>query len=155
MLETNMETQPTFIRPRGRRRWLLGILIVIILLAILWFAGGKDLVLNRLARSTEYQAVFLTNGQVYFGKLATSGDWMKLTDVYYLQVTGQTDQLQQAGDASADTSSPQNIQLVKLGSELHGPTDEMFIEKDKILFWENMKDDSKVLQSIKDYQSKH
>ena len=96
--------------------------------------------------------MFLTNGQVYFGKISKSGQWIKLSDVYYLQIT---DPLQPAGNQgdSVIPKKEQSIQLVKLGSELHGPADVMYIEKDKILFWENMKDDSKVLQAIKQNKS--
>jgi len=36
--------------------------------------------------TNKYQAVFFTNGQVYFGKLSTINDnYLKLTDIYYLQ----------------------------------------------------------------------
>jgi len=97
-----------------------------------------------------YQAVFLDNGQVYFGKISASGRFIKLTDVYYLQAT---DLLQQAGSKISSSDPNQKLQLIKLGSELHGPTDAMYIEKDKILFWENMKDDGKVVEAIKKYKS--
>jgi hypothetical protein len=43
---------------------------------------------------------------------------------------------------------------VKLGSELHGPQDAMFIDSDKVMFWENMKDDSKVVQAIHQHKNK-
>ncbi len=107
-----------------------------------------------LGVDTSYQAVFLTNGQVYFGKLSANGDWIELRDIYYLQVT---QQLQPAPTDAAtppatNTNTQPNIQLVKLGSELHGPQDVMHIDKDKVLFWENMKDDSKVVEAIKKYQ---
>ncbi len=94
-----------------------------------------------------YQAVFLTNGQAYFGKLSTKGKWLLLTDIYYLQAT---DSLQQS---STPTTPPANIQLVKLGSELHGPEDAMYIEHDKVLFWENLKPDSKAIEAINKYKN--
>jgi hypothetical protein len=103
---------------------------------------------------SDYQAVFLENGQVYFGKLKPMGSWLALTDVYYLQVTqplqsasGQESPPTQTGTANAS----QEVKLVKLGSELHGPQDAMYIDRSKILFWENMKEDSKVLEAIKRY----
>lgn len=102
--------------------------------------------------SSKYQAVFFTNNQVYFGKLSKLNDsYMKLTDIFYLQ-TQQTDQdsknLQKAGGAQ-DT----NVQLTKLGNELHGPQDEMIIAKDQMLFFENLKDDGQVSQKIKEFNS--
>ncbi len=128
-----------------------------------WYlSGAKGVTGTVLGADTSYQAVFLTNGQVYFGKLASEGDWIKLTDIYYLQVTQSLQQAatgDQAKDATPSTtgsaSTPQqNIQLVKLGSELHGPQDEMFIDRDKVLFWENMKDDAKVVQAIHQHKNK-
>ncbi|MBI5139495.1 hypothetical protein HZA26_02710 [Candidatus Nomurabacteria bacterium] len=133
---------------RGRSLpWPL--IFIVLALGVVWFLFGKNYWMNRQVTS-EYQSVFLENGQVYFGKLEYKGSWIKLTDVYYLQVT---DPLQVGGEVGTN-SKEQNIQLIKLGSELHGPKDEMFISKSKVLFWENMKDEAKVLQSIKDYQLK-
>ena len=94
-----------------------------------------------LARAGRYQAVFLDNNQVYFGKLHHG--WFgaaKLNDVYYLRVT-QT--LQPQGEPTQD------IQIVQLGDELHGPERAMFIPKNQILFWENLRKDSQVVTAIK------
>ncbi len=115
-----------------------------------WFFAGANLKTSGtvLGTNTDYQAVFLTNGQVYFGKLTEGSDWMKLTDIYYLQVT------QNLQQADTSTAAKNDIQLVKLGSELHAPQDEMHIDRDKILFWENLKDDGKVVQAIHQYKSK-
>ena len=44
------------------------------------------------------------------------------------------------------------MQLIKLGSEIHGPDDEMIINKDQVLFFENLKTDSTVAKSIASYQ---
>jgi hypothetical protein len=95
--------------------------------------------------SSRYQAIFLSNGQVYFGKLSDGGpELVKLQDIWYLQV--------QQGAQSADTlkNSESQVSLAKLGNELHGPDDSMSISKDQILFWENLKSDSKVVKAIND-----
>ncbi len=95
----------------------------------------------------KYQAVFMTNGQVYFGKLADiNKSYADLTDVYYLQV-------QQAVQPAAETDQKSQVSLTKLGSELHGPTDKMHISRDQILFWENLKSDSTVVKAINDYKT--
>ena len=87
----------------------------------------------------KYQAVFLTGGQVYFGHMEdTGGSYVTLSNVYYLK---------EAADLSQS-----NLNLVKLGGELHGPEDTIHIRKDAIAFWENMKDTSRVVQSIADSQ---
>jgi hypothetical protein len=101
-------------------------------------------------KSAQYQAVFLANGQVYFGKIKSINDsYVTVNDIYYLQQ--QVQQQQQAKDAKDQNS---NLSLTKLGNELHGPEDSMYISKDQVTFWENLKDDSKVAQAIKDYKTK-
>jgi len=100
--------------------------------------------------SDKYQAVFLTNGQVYFGKLEDGGgDYVKLTDIYYLQ---SKDQGKVQPKDSADTSQP-NLTLIKLGKELHAPADEMNISREQVLFWEDITDDGKVMKAIKEYKA--
>jgi len=94
-----------------------------------------------------YQAVFLDNGQVYFGKLSNlDSEYIQLTDIYYLQVD------QQVQPDQSDTPQ-QQISLAKLGNELHGPEDQMFINPDKIVFWENLKTDGQVTDAIVQYQT--
>ncbi len=80
------------------------------------------------------QAVFLQNGQVYFGHLKKAGgDYAVLENVYYLKT-------QTGGQTAAN--------LVKLGNELHGPEDAMFIPNNQIAFWENLRSDSQVTKAI-------
>jgi hypothetical protein len=95
-------------------------------------------------RKSTYQAVFLTTGQVYFGKLEFRGEWLVLLDVYYLQANG--------GLQQGQTANSNNFQLVKLGSEIHGPEDIMYLEKGNILFWENISETSQVLGAIQRYK---
>jgi hypothetical protein len=61
----------------------------------------------------------------------------------------------QGSTSSGDNSSSQ-VSLAKLGSELHGPKDEMYIASDQMLFWENLNSGtSKVVQAIDKYQTQH
>ena len=89
--------------------------------------------------SDTYQAVFLTNDQIYFGYLKSiSSDYLILSDVYYVKID-------QSGAG----------QVVKLGaSEPHGPNDKMIINRDQVLFWENLKDNSPVTNTIKSMKQK-
>lgn len=94
-------------------------------------AGGGDV--------SGYDAVFLDNGQVYFGKMISKSDSeIVLSNVYYLQ----------ANDGGATTPSGR-FTLIKLGQELHGPTDEMMINMQHVVFYEKLRKDSKVVESIK------
>ncbi len=120
-------------------------LILIIVIAIVAIALGT-MKFKPGSKGTR-QAVFLTNGQVYFGNLTdASGKWVTLKDIYYLQVQQQLQQGQQQNNQQ----QPQ-ISLVKLGNELHGPVDVMKINRDQVLFYEDMKNDSKVNQAIADF----
>lgn len=124
---------------------------IIIAIAIILIAAGaagyfvnKKYLLDK--KSDERQAVFLTNGQVYFGYISHSNDQIvELEDIYYLKTT--TD-LQ-----NNSTTTPPKVSLIKLGSELHGPEDQMFINRDQILFFENMKNSSKIMDAINKFSS--
>jgi len=43
------------------------------------------------------------------------------------------------------------VSIVKLGSELHGPEDIMYIPRNQITFWETMRKDSQVVQAIQNF----
>lgn len=104
-------------------------------------------------KTSGYQAVFLANGQVYFGKLSdTAGTYATLRDIYYLQVSQSP--LQGTPEQQSAQQAQQQLLLVKLGDELHGPVDEMKINRDQILFYEDIKEDGRVMKSIREYQTK-
>ena len=44
------------------------------------------------------------------------------------------------------------LSLVKLGNELHSPEDRMMINKDQVVFVEDLKNDSKVTDAITRYK---
>lgn len=131
----------------GKFIWLL-LLIVVIVLVVMWQTGqlgigGK----GDSVSSGAYQAVFLTNNQVYFGTLSdANSQYPVLKEVYYLQIT------QALQPKEQDAPPVNNINLVKLGGEIHGPVDEMVINRDHILFYEDLKDDSQVVTAIKQFK---
>lgn len=128
---------------------ILGLLVVIILVfAGLKIFGRKGQALN-VGSNRGYSAVFLTNGQVYFGKIKEANNQkVILTDIFYLQVQQQV-QPKPEGEEVAKNQS--KLSLVKLGNELHGPNDEMVINADHVLFTETLKEDGKVVKSITQY----
>ena len=101
---------------------------------------------DRLTVKTQrpYQAVFLDNGQVYFGKLkSVSRDFFSLTNIFYLR----------AGTIQNATSTlEQKLDLIKLGLELHRPRDEMVINKSHVIFYEDLGSDSQVMEYIRGYR---
>jgi len=82
-------------------------------------------------------AVFLLDGQAYFGHLDDSpfSGTIVLRDIYYLN------------DATKITTDLP-VGLVKRGGELHQPTDVMYIRRDKVLAIERITLTSPVGQAI-------
>lgn len=96
-----------------------------------------------------YQAVFLTNNQVYFGTIdALTTNAVVLGNVYYLQVDTELQGGEgETGEDTADDSS--SLSLVKLGTnEIHSPENTMVISRDQVLYWENLTKDSEVVKAI-------
>lgn len=135
---------------------LLTIIIVVVLLGAACWGAKMIWVGDSIAKVSgkDWQAIFLSNGQVYFGKVKSVGmKSLTLTDIYYLQVV--TKPLQSTATGAAATASNQQTQqeltLIKLGNEIHGPTDSMVINRDQILLTEKLKSDSRVVQAIAKY----
>jgi hypothetical protein len=119
---------------RAIRRALIAAGVVVVLIAI-------ALVIAALVRSTstsdalasevnanDYQAVFLSNSEVYFGKLTVpSGSFCFLQHVYRLTSV-----------PSAKRGQPTRLQLVKLVNDIHNPLDKLIINRAQILYVENL-----------------
>lgn len=140
-------------RRQSSRRFTLPLVIVIAIILLGmggWFAWSSLQNGATGIDSSKYQAVFFSNGQIYFGKLhPLNNGAMILNDVYYIQ---SQDSKSSTGSSTTSSTTDQNAQLIKRGSEVHGPADGMVITKDQIQYFENMKDDSKVVQLIDKYK---
>lgn len=109
--------------------------------------------LSNWADFTKYQAVFLTNGQVYFGKVTDANqETLVLENIYYLRTAGNPQTSEE--EPSVNAPAADNFSLIKLGQEIHGPEDRMSINLSQVLFVENLKNDSKVVEAIRAYESK-
>lgn len=121
---------------------LVSIAVLVAALAVVFGTGGKSEA-DYLDKG-KYQAVFLNGGQVYFGKISSlNNKYLTLDNIYYLRVN---EQVQPDGDAAENAQ--QDISLAKLGCELHGPQDQMVINREQVTFWENLKDDGQVAKAI-------
>ena len=92
--------------------------------------------------ASKYQAIYLSSGQMYFGKLQnTGGDFLIIKSPY----------IAQSVDANADTKTATSSQatLVKVSSQVYGPDDSIAVKSSQVTFWQNLRDDSKVSQAIK------
>lgn len=127
---------------RGRLWTIVTAVVVVVALLgglVWWKMGGAS------PASGQYQAVFLDNGQVFFGKLKnTEGTYLRLENAYYTKKQ----------DLPADATEEQkqavdnNVSLVKVGNEVYGPENSLNIKSEQVLFWQNLKSDSKVSKAI-------
>ncbi len=123
---------------------LIGIAVLLVGITIIFMRSHSTTSADdesKYVATSQYQAVFLNNGQVYFGHINDlNQNYIRLTNIYYLTQTGDS------------TSS--NYSLVKLGcQQIHDPTDQMVVNRSQVTFWENLDNDGKVVSSIKQYQT--
>ena len=88
-----------------------------------------------------YQAVFLSNGQTYFGRyIDRIGPYVKIEGAYYIQQTPTATEEQ--------PNLPAESKLIRRGTELHQPLPYLLVPKTSILFVEDLRPDSSVAQFI-------
>ncbi len=140
MLSLNSKPEPRKeIKPENGKIFVaLTIAVAALILGIFLFITRTSSSPLNLKIESDFQAVFLENGQVYFGSIdknLSDSTFVVLKNVYYLSNQSET------------TST--DINLIKLGDELHGPGDRMDINLAKVLFIEDLSPESKVLSAIK------
>jgi len=126
-------------------------ILVLAVIGVLAFGGNTGgSAQQEFVKNGSYQAVFLTNGQVYFGNIdKISSDYIQLKNIYYLTQNTST-------DSKGQTTTDGNYTLVKLGcQQIHYPSDEMVIERAQVSFWENLNASGKVVTSIKQFQQQN
>ncbi len=128
-----------------KKKWIIVLAAAVILIVALYYLWQNGWSIPYGTRY-DYQAVFLSNGQVYFGRASNiNANYLNLRDVYYLQVQ----QVLQPVQGQKEPRQTQSISLAKLGiSELHKPKDEMKVNRDHVLFIEDLDPDSQVVQAI-------
>lgn len=91
--------------------------------------------------AAKYQAVFLSNGQTYFGRyIDRIGPYVKIEGAYYI--------LQTPTATEEQPNQPPESKLIRRGNELHQPLPYVLIPKTAILFIEDLRSDSAVAQFI-------
>jgi hypothetical protein len=131
-------------QPIPGRTWLKRVLLSIV--AVIVIAAGAVYWYKRPAATPEmttpYQAVLLSNGSAYFGRLEGLGTpFPVLRDVFYVQ-----------SSQDPQTKQVSNI-LVKRGKEWHAP-DRMILNSNMIVLVEPVSPGSRVAQLIAQAQNK-
>lgn len=129
------------------------IVVVLLILALIDAQYGIFSALRSNAQAKgRWQAVFLTNNQVYFGHLSSFGlKYFKLTDVYYIRSAQVPVTPAATPEEGANATQPQfetRNELVKMTDDAHGPENELYIPKQQILFWQTLRQDSNIVRTI-------
>ena len=111
------------------------------ILVLLFVFSGCAKSDQKIKIDTEYKAVFLDNGQIFFGRLEEVGpSYIMLKDIFYVQ--------SQVIQQEKDKKEVRNI-LIKRGNEWHGP-DLMYVTTRHIVVIEPVSPTSRVAQLIKE-----
>ncbi len=125
------------------RRVALGSVLVLAMLVAAFLAWHAFANPAQQIMTDRYQAVFLDDGKVFFGKLKnTHGTYLTLEDVYYTQNQSAT-----PGESGQNTTS-NRVNIVKVGEEVYGPENGMAIRADQVSFWQNLTVDSQIAKAI-------
>jgi hypothetical protein len=120
----------------ARLKTYLFLFLMLGIFALPWGCGQGEMTFP-----TEYQAVFLDTGQVFFGKLEQSGSpYPLLRDVFYIR-----------RQVNQEKKEAKNL-LIKQGSELHEP-EFMRINARHIVIIEPVSPQSRVARLIREYRS--
>lgn len=110
--------------------FLLAALLVVLIIITVFLV----LKLNNNSAESKYSAVYLSNGEIYFGKLS----WFpspRLSEVFFIQRI--------AGEENSD-----QLSLQPFGSVLWGPENKLNLNPKEIIFWTDLRQDSQVVQII-------
>ena len=126
---------------------IVGVIILVlgVVVAGFYFADKKGL-LNLKQEGSETSAIFLTNGQVYLGKiLRKNGSYVILKDVYYLQTSKQEE-----GATEGTGTSKISMKPIALTETVLGTTSKIEISRENVLYIQKLREDSKILQVIQE-----
>lgn len=117
----------------NKNKVFIGIIVILIVALVVVFFVGKDR--KEGPREGNYSVVYMTSGEVYIGKLKVFPRLI-LIDSYLFQVV-------------KDSTDPNksNFQLQPLSDAMWAPK-KLILNKDNIIFYGPIKDDSKIVQTL-------
>lgn len=135
---------------------LFSITIMVLAIAGLFYFGNSSE--SKYIDSSKFQAVDIdvsgTSGsdQIYFGHIVRLNDnYLVLQNIYYIT----PNQSAQASTSTSTSTNNNSYTLVKAGCELVGAYDQMLINRDHVIFWENLKSSGTVATKIAQYQQQN
>lgn len=113
--------------------------MILIGLAVLFLLTAGILAKVKSSDSNTRQAVFSTTGQIYFGFVQNkNSDMVQINDVYYLNNISSLIQ----------AKSEDKISLIKMGSEIYKPGNTITLNRDHIIFIQDIQNDSQINKAI-------
>lgn len=109
---------------------------IIIVLVLVGFGVWLGISLGRSAAggASPYSAVYLTTGDIYFGKLSWHPK-LRLTNVWLLQ-------------RNVDSQNQTQLGLAPFTSSFWGPVDEIYLSPKQVVFWTRLSKDSAVAKAF-------
>jgi len=102
------------------------IALAVLIIGYIVFRGGLGV------EKDNYAAVYLSSGDIYFGKLSSGFGWFKLVDVYLLQ------------------RDEKGLNLSRFKDVVWQPAEPLNIRKDKVIFWTYLSETSPVVKAVKE-----
>lgn len=110
---------------------IIGIVVVVLIALGVWlgmsFFGGQ-------AEDSDYSAVYLSTGDIYFGKLS----WLPtphMTDVWFLNRT-------------VDSKNQPQVGVAPMQGVFWGPSKTVYLNPKNIILWTRLKTDSQLVKGI-------
>jgi hypothetical protein len=136
----------------GKRRVMtlvVGIVVLVVLSFAAWFVWQGN---GSSPRNDRYQAVFLDDNQVFFGKLVgTHGEYLRLEKPYSTKAAD----IPEGATAEQKEAISNNLSLIKVADMVYGPEDVMMIRAEKVKYWQDLQPDSKVAKALSDAQKEN
>lgn len=129
------------------KKVLIFLIFVVVALVVYFmiFSGNK----TEEKQVLNWYAIKLITGEIYYGEINdTKSDPVVIENVYY-----NYDQIKEGEiDKNYIAGENTNLRLVKRGNETHGPAGSMNVVRAQVVYMEPLKEDSKVLKAIMNYE---
>jgi len=133
----------------GKTSFVFTILIFVLLITFFgifsWQNGIIRNTVQLLKYKDSYQAVFLTNGQAYFGNIT------EITNEYIILEEPYSIKLQQKQTDGEGETAQSEVKLLSIEDEFYKPVGYMLIKKSQINFIEELQDSSQIIEIIENY----
>ena len=124
---------------------LIFLVVVAFITVSLWQDGTFRNISQSFRFKNSYQAVFLNNGQLYFGKITEiTNEYIIMEKPHFLQLA------QESEDLEVQEVQPE-MKLISIKDEFHKPKDFVLIEKSAVIFIEELRDVSQIADAIANF----